>query len=284
MNTKDNKKTISESDVKTLDKFRELITNIHLLYDEKEGCPWHKSQTHETLLPYLLEESNELINAFSMNNNKNISEELGDVLLQIMLHSEISSKQKEFELGDVIELLNQKIISRHPHIFKEKKRISIKEAASIWQNQKKLEKKDNNQDGLIEQLSLAIQNYDHIKATQSIAFALDQNGLKWDNIEEILKKMIEEIKELQKAIKNGNKQNIQEEFGDVYFTLINLAYALKINEKKALDEANKKFIERIITMEEILGDRISGRTANEFQALWKTAKQKLKSFKTIKNE
>ena len=143
MNNKENKKKINDSDVKAVDNFQKLIRNIHLLYDDKEGCPWHTSQTHETLLPYLLEESNELVNAFLMKNKKNIPEELGDVLLQIMLHSEIGSKQKEFELREVIDLLNQKIISRHPYIFTKKKKISLKEANQIWEEQKRLESRSN---------------------------------------------------------------------------------------------------------------------------------------------
>tara|TARA_B100000900_G_C20523918_1_gene693370 strand:- start:443 stop:1291 length:849 start_codon:yes stop_codon:yes gene_type:complete len=282
MNIKRNKNKINESDLKAVENFRELIINIHRLYDDKEGCPWHTSQTHETLFPYLLEESNELMNAFLMNNKKNISEELGDLLLQIMLHSEISSKEEEFELRDVIDLLNKKIISRHPYIFKKKKKISLNEASRIWENQKKLEKINIKQDDLIEKLSLAIQNPDKIQATHSIAFELDQTGLKWNNSNEILQKMIEEIQELKQAIKNKNTQNIQEEFGDIYFTLINLAYILKINHKKALDAANKKFIERISTMEEILDDRITDISMNEFKQLWQQSKEKLQSIK--KNE
>jgi len=143
MKNEKNQKLINQSDKEAIDKFKELIINIHLLQDEEEGCPWHQSQTHETLIPYLLEESNEFISALKTKNKKNIAEELGDILLQIMLHSEISCKQNEFELKDVINILNQKIISRHPYIFTKKKKISLKEANQIWEEQKRLESRSN---------------------------------------------------------------------------------------------------------------------------------------------
>tara|TARA_Y100001970_G_scaffold183190_1_gene222795 strand:+ start:128 stop:580 length:453 start_codon:yes stop_codon:yes gene_type:complete len=146
MKNEKNKKLINQSDEEAIDNFKKLIMNIHLLQDEEEGCPWHKSQTHETLIPYLLEESNEFISALTIKNKKNMAEELGDILLQIMLHSEISYKQNEFELKDVINLLNKKIISRHPYIFKKKKKISIEEAHKIWEDQKRFERGKNNKD------------------------------------------------------------------------------------------------------------------------------------------
>ena len=139
-----NKKTINHSDSEALDNFHKLLINIHMLHDSSTGCPWHISQTRESLIPYLTEEYNELINALLKGGRINIIEELGDLLLQIILHAEISSKQKEFDLKDVIHTLNQKILFRHPYIFDEKKKISIEEANKIWERQKILEKKNLN--------------------------------------------------------------------------------------------------------------------------------------------
>ena len=138
-----NKKKISDSDIETIDKFLQLIKNIHMLHDSNKGCPWHLSQTNESLLPFLSEENHELSNALMDKNKENIVEELGDILLQIMLHAEIGSKNKQFNLKDIIIKLNEKIVFRHPHIFDENKRITIEEANKIWKNQKKLEKKNS---------------------------------------------------------------------------------------------------------------------------------------------
>ena len=136
-----NKKKVNNLDNETMENFLKLITNIHMLHHDIEGCPWNKSQTNESLIPYLLEETNELISALVDGNTNNIIEELGDILLQIILHSEIGSKNKEFNLNDVIKYLNKKIVFRHPYIFDQKKKITIEEANKIWKKQKQLEQK-----------------------------------------------------------------------------------------------------------------------------------------------
>ena len=271
-----NTKEIIDSDSETLNNFLELINNIHMLHNSKAGCPWHRSQTNETLIPYLIEENNELTSALLEGNKKNIEEELGDILLQIMLHSEISSKNNGFSLKDVIEKLNKKIIFRHPHVFKEKKNINLQEANKIWKAQKKLEKK-RNKDKSIKSLSFKFKKTNPMIDTQLIAFELDKIGISWNNSDEILDKMIEEIKEIKEAIRNQNDQNIKEEFGDIFFTLINLSCFLKLNHQLALNAANKKFLTRISTIEEIIGDRITGQSVNDFRKLWKLAKSKLNS-------
>tara|TARA_Y100001978_G_scaffold135490_1_gene121104 strand:- start:187 stop:1056 length:870 start_codon:yes stop_codon:yes gene_type:complete len=266
---------INEFDYQAIDSFKELIMNIHLLHDSNEGCPWHRKQTHETLIPFLSEEKDELINAVLKEDKKNIAEELGDLLLQIMLHSEISSKNKEFHLKDVINTLNKKILFRHPYIFREKKRISYEEANKIWEEQKKLEKKIYKEKINTDFPSKIKQPYP-IMETQTIASELNKVGLSWNNSDEILEKILEEIKELKEAINKKNIKNIKEEFGDVFFTLINLSYFLKINHEEALNFANKKFLKRISTIEEIIGDRITKKSVNDFQKLWKLAKKKIK--------
>ena len=269
-----NKVQISEFDNQAIDSFQELIMNIHALHDSEEGCPWHKKQTHKTLIPFLIEESNELIDALLSEDKKNMAEELGDILLQIMLHSEISSKHKEFHLKDIIIALNKKILFRHPYIFRTKKKISFEEANKIWREQKKLEK-NMPEDKVNKDLSLKIKKTSPIGDTQKIASELDKIGFSWNNSDEILEKMMEEIKELKEAINTKNTKNIKEEFGDIFFTLINLSYFLKINQEEALNSANKKFLKRISTIEEILGDRITKNSVKDFQKLWKLAKQKI---------
>ena len=128
------------SDLETLESFKILISNIKSLKDKTWGCPWQKIQSHKSLIPFLHEESNEFIDAIYEKKADNICEELGDLLLQVMLHAEIGFEKKEFELNDVIKNLNKKIINRHPYIFKKKEKVSLEKSQQIWENIKNSEK------------------------------------------------------------------------------------------------------------------------------------------------
>ena len=140
MNLQNGNNNQKDSDLRTLESFKILISNIKYLKDKTWGCPWQKIQSHKSLIPFLNEESSELIDAIYEKNANNICEELGDLLLQIMLHAEIGFEEKQFELKDVIENLNKKIINRHPYIFKKKEKVSLEKSQQIWENIKNSEK------------------------------------------------------------------------------------------------------------------------------------------------
>jgi len=128
------------SDLETIESFKILISNVKSLKDKTWGCPWQKIQSHKSLIPFLNEESSEFIDAIYEKNADNICEELGDLLLQVMLHAEIGYEIIEFELNDVIKNLNKKIINRHPYIFNKKEKVSLEKSQEIWENIKNLEK------------------------------------------------------------------------------------------------------------------------------------------------
>ena len=130
----------NHSDLETINSFKILISNIKALKDKTWGCPWQKIQSHVSLIPFLYEESNEFIDSIYEKNADNMCEELGDLLLQVMLHAEIGYEEKEFTLNDVIQNLNNKIINRHPYIFNKKEKVSLKKSQQIWVNIKNLEK------------------------------------------------------------------------------------------------------------------------------------------------
>ena len=134
MFTNDRYNLQKNSDLKTLESFKILISNVKSLKDKNWGCPWQKIQSHKSLIPFLNEESSEFIDAIYAKNAENICEELGDILLQVMLHSEIGYENKEFELNDVIKNLNKKIINRHPYIFDKKEKVSLEKSQQIWEN------------------------------------------------------------------------------------------------------------------------------------------------------
>ena len=257
----------------SLKNFAELISNINLLKNKNYGCPWQNKQTHETLIPYLIEESHEFIDSIKNNDKENMKEELGDLLLQIMLHSEITKENNLFSIKDVINSLNHKIKSRHPYIFKERKKVSIEEAEQIWKDMKIKNKSNQTRKGVLSNLQSELLT--PIEEAEQINFQVEKYGFKWDNRNEILDKLYEEIEELKLAIKIEDNINIEEEFGDILFTLISLSKYLKIDPHKSLRYANEKFKKRFSIVEKILGDKIFNQSNQKFQELWTLAKKEI---------
>ncbi len=276
MSSNNRYKLENNSDLETISSFKILITNIKALKDKTWGCPWQKIQSHVSLIPFLYEESNEFIDAIYEKNADNICEELGDLLLQVMLHSEIGYEEKEFALNDVIKNLNKKIINRHPYIFNKKEKVSLKKSQQIWENIKNSEKeKIHIESSISKNLNLKIKNLPPTVGTGKITNVVKEHGFKWESTDEIFKKLEEEIDELKEAIKSKNDSEIKSEFGDIYFTLLNLSNFLKINPESALQKTNMKFLERFSIVEEHAGDNIKKQTPKDFQRLWQIAKQKL---------
>ncbi len=276
MSSNNRYKLENNSDLETINSFKILISNIKALKDETWGCPWQKIQSHISLIPFLHEESNEFIDAIYEKNADNICEELGDLLLQVMLHAEIGYEEKEFELNDVIKNLNKKIINRHPYIFNKKEKVSLKKSQQIWRNIKNLEKQAPHMKSTISRnLNLKIKNLPPTIGTDKITNVVKEYGFKWESTDEIFKKLEEEIKELKEAIKCKSDSDIKNEFGDIYFTLLNLSNFLKINPESALQKTNIKFVDRFSIIEEHAGDNIKKQTPKDFKRLWQIAKQKL---------
>ena len=276
MSSKDRYNLQKNSNLETIDNFKILISNIKSLRDKTWGCPWQKKQSHKSLIPFLHEESSEFIDAIYEKKADNICEELGDLLLQVMLHAEIGYEEKEFALNDVIKNLNKKIINRHPYIFSKKEKVSLKKSQQIWENIKKLEKKAPLIESSISRnLNLKIKNLPPTIGTDKITNIVKEHGFKWESTDEIIKKLEEEINELKEAIKCKNDSNIKNEFGDIYFTLLNLSNFLKINPESALQKTNIKFLDRFSIVEEYAGDNIKKQSPKDFQRLWQIAKQKL---------
>ena len=206
----------------------------------------------------------------------NICEELGDLLLQVMLHAEIGYEEKEFALIDVIKNLNKKIINRHPYIFKKQEKVSLEKSQELWEDIKNSEKKaPDTESSISKNLNLKIKNLPPSVGTDRITNVVKEYGFKWESTNQIFEKLEEEINELKEAIKSKKGSNIKDEFGDVYFTLINLSNFLKINPDSALQNTNKKFLERFSIIEHHAGDNIKKQTPKDFQRLWQVAKKKL---------
>lgn len=229
-----------------------LISVVKKLRDPNDGCPWDLKQTHQTLLKYLIEESYEYIAAVENNDTKEMSEELGDVLLQILLHSTIAEQNKKFNLEDVARGLKEKLITRHPHVFGEVSVSSADEVADNWQKIKNQTKGKNTHLITDKDLALpALMSADHIgKKTKEIKFD-------WENPSQVAYKVEEEWQELKEelaALPRINKERVAEELGDVLFSLAQLSRHLEIDPELALRKANQKFVKRFNQMETLINN------------------------------
>lgn len=229
-----------------------LITVVQKLRDPNGGCPWDLKQTHQTLLKYLIEESYEYIDAVEKNNMTEMCEELGDVLLQVLLHTTIAEQNKNFNLEEVAKGLKNKLITRHPHVFGDVKVNSAEEVTDNWQKIKAETKGAVKNFISDKDLAMpALMSANHIgKKTKEIKFD-------WDNPSQVAYKVEEEWQELKEelaALPRINKDRVAEELGDVLFSMAQLARHLDIDPELALRNANKKFVKRFNKMESFIND------------------------------
>lgn len=255
-----NKDTLSSS-------FLRLVT---IMDELRAQCPWDKKQTIQTLRPLTIEETYELVDAITNNDWQNLKEELGDVLLHIIFYSKIGSEEKQFELEDVINGICEKLIVRHPHIYGDVKVNNEEDVKKNWEQIKLQTGKKKSVLGGVPTGLPAV-----IKATR-IQEKAKQVGFEWDNKEDVWKKVEEEIGELKEAIESNNQQHVEEEFGDVLFSLINYARFLKVDAEGALEKTNQKFIHRFVGMEKIAtekGKPLSEMTLEEMDAIWNEVKK-----------
>ena len=226
---------------------KKLEEVIKKLRNPNGGCPWDIKQTSTSLLPYLIEEAYEVVDAIKNKDTNDIKEELGDLLLQILLHATIQEENNAFNLQDVIDILCEKLIRRHPHVFKTKKKLTNKELKEQWERIKIKEGKIKDEDNPFYKI-----NKSQPALLQALDISLVSKDLKfdWDDYKGPLDKVKEELNEVieEKEKDNSNQLNIEEEIGDLLFSIVNLSRHLKINPEIALLNANNKFIKRFNLM------------------------------------
>jgi MazG family protein len=243
---------------------------VRIMDDLRQKCPWDKKQTIDTLRPLTIEETYELTDAITDHDWQGIKEELGDVLLHIIFYAKIGSEQQQFTLQDVIEGICTKLINRHPHIYGDVKVNDDEDVKKNWEQLKMKEGKKSVLSGVPGSLPAII------KATR-IQDKAKQVGFEWDNKEDVWKKVEEEMGELQEAVASNNQEHIEEEFGDVLFSLANYARFLQIDAEGSLEKTNKKFISRFTTMEEEAarqGRNLKDMTLAEMDSIWNEIKLK----------
>ncbi|MFC2071800.1 nucleoside triphosphate pyrophosphohydrolase [Chloroflexota bacterium] len=235
-----------------------------------DGCPWDREQTHASLRENLLEECYEVLEALDEGDSKRLGEELGDLMMQIVLHAQIATEVGEFELGDVLTSINAKLIHRHPHIFGSGK---VKDADEVALNWEALKREERDIGTSI--LASVPQQMPALGYSQTIQRRVAQVGFDWEDIDGVIDKLVEEVGEFKQANTTESKAR---EFGDLLFTLVNVARRLGIDSEAALREANQRFCRRFTYMEEVClqrGINIGELSFDEQNALWEEAKQKV---------
>ena len=253
-----------------LSQFTALVDIIARLR-APDGCPWDKKQTHASLRKNLLEECYEVLEALDEGNADKLCDELGDLLMQVVLHTQIAAEAGEFELGDVVNSITTKLIHRHPHIFGSKK---VKDADEVALNWEELKQEERGADTSI--LASAPKQMPALGYSQEIQRRVAQVGFDWEDIDGVIEKLAEEIGELKQA---DSQERKAQEFGDLLFTLANIARRLGIDLEAALREANQRFYRRFSYMEGVCRQRglnLGELSFDEQNALWEEAKKKEK--------
>lgn len=237
----------------------------------RESCPWDKKQTNESLRKLTIEETYELADAILDNDNKSICKELGDLMLHIVFYAKIGSEKKEFDIRDVIEGINKKLIYRHPHVFGD---IKVNNAVEVEDNWEKLKLKESDKYKPV--LSGVPKSLPALVKANRVQEKVRGVGFDWEDRNQVWEKVTEEIKELREEIENGDKRSIESEFGDVFFSLINAARLYEIDPESALERTNKKFISRFNYLEEHTikqGKSLHDMTLAEMDKIWEEAKE-----------
>ncbi|MFH0703014.1 MAG: nucleoside triphosphate pyrophosphohydrolase [bacterium] len=255
---------LCKSKLENLNKLIETVKKLR----SPDGCPWDKEQTHKSLRENLIQETYEAIDAIENGDIKELKEELGDVLLQVLLHSQIASEEDKFDIEDVAQTINDKIIRRHPHVFGKVKVKDSDEVLVNWEKIKKQEKPER-----ISALSGIVESQPALMAAAQISKKAVKVGFEWQNVEALWECLESEIKEFQQAVDSGDENKIEEEMGDILFSVVNVARWHKIDAELALLKANKKFIKRFQLMEKIAQKDLSQYTQEELESLWQTVKQ-----------
>ncbi|MGJ8455672.1 nucleoside triphosphate pyrophosphohydrolase [Pseudothermotoga sp. U03pept] len=247
-------------------RFEELVSVMEKLRSP-DGCEWDRQQTHQSLKSYLIEEAFELIEAIDQCDDQKMKEELGDVLLQAVFHSQIASERGAFCIQDVIENLNQKLIRRHPHVFGDSPGYSYQQ----WEKIKSQEKGE-------EKVSV-IGKINHALPALSLARRIQENaaavGFDWPDVSGAVEKIDEEVRELKEAMKANEKDYLEEELGDLLFAVVNVARFLNLDPEIALRKATEKFVKRFQVVEEFARSRgldMKKLSLEQLDALWEEAK------------
>lgn len=256
---------------KNLKEFNALLEIVKTLRGP-DGCPWDKEQTHKTLTRFALEEAFELAEAIDQDDQTEIVEELGDLLLQVVLHAEIGRQEKRFKIDDVIEAISSKMVRRHPHVFADVEVENSEEVLKNWNEIKaseKVNKPKTSSFNIPESLPALIRSQKIGEKTSRLRFD-------WTSPEQVLSKVDEELEEVKEALKSGSAEELQAEIGDLLFSVAQLARHVNCDPEQSLRQCNKRFERRFFKMQELATQKkldFLTLTDAEVETLWTEAKK-----------
>ncbi len=259
------------------------------LRDPKTGCPWDIKQDFSSIAPYTVEEAYEVQDAIKRNDVVDLKEELGDLLFQVVFHSQIAKEKNLFYFQDIVDEISNKMIRRHPHIFGDETKLTPEQIRENWQEIKAQEKaakkkekeklgyKKPNKQYILDDIEIGLPA---LKKGQKISEAVVEYGFEWPDISAVFEKLDEEVLEVKEAIEKKDQAHIEEEIGDLLFVAINIARKCGVDAETALTKANDKFTKRFNQVEDLLNSNdtnIQQASLNEMEEAWQTIKQNEKS-------
>jgi MazG family protein len=263
-----------KSDSAAGEKFQELVQLMARLR-APGGCPWDREQTFDSIKPYTLEETYEVLDAIDRRDWQDLAEELGDFLLQAVFYAQMAGERELFSIGDALDAINAKLIRRHPHVFGERSADSAGDVLRIWGEAKAAEKaeKGSAAAGLLASVPRALPA---LVEAQQITSRAARAGFDWENPDQVLEKLQEELAEFDQARRNARPHELEDELGDLLFVLVNLARFVKVDPEQALRRTNAKFRERFSYIERKLterGRKLEESDIGEMEELWQEAKR-----------
>jgi tetrapyrrole methylase family protein / MazG family protein len=253
-------------------EFKALVETVETLRGPN-GCPWDKEQNHLTLRKYLIEESYEVVDAIDHGSPAKLEEELGDVLLQVLLHAQIASEAGQYDISDVCEKIRQKLLRRHPHVFGE---VEVSGVEDVLHNWEEIKSKEPGREAILSAIDGVPNSLPALMRASEISKRAARVGFEWPSMDGVVDKLMEETEELKQAIKSGDGDKIKHEIGDLLFTIVNIARWSKIDPEESLREMLGRFQTRFSSIEEharASGREIGDLTIDEMDAIWDKAKR-----------
>lgn len=251
--------------------FDDLVYITHLLR-APGGCPWDREQTHESIRRDFIEETYEVIEAINKQSSEMLCEELGDVLLQVTLHSEMETEKGVFNIDDVCDGICKKLIERHPHVFGD---VTVSSSGEVLTNWDAIKKNSKHQKTQTESMLAVPREFPALMRADKIQKKARKSGFDWENADGAFDKVFEELSELKEALTENNRQSIEEEFGDLLFSVVNVSRFIGCDSEECLTKATDKFIKRFSVVEKLANERnidMKNTDIEELDRLWETAK------------
>jgi XTP/dITP diphosphohydrolase len=267
---KNNSESFPNATLKALEK---LINIVAKLRSPEGGCPWDLAQTPVSLIPYIIEESYEVTHAIKSGNTNDICEELGDLLLQVILQAQIASENNQFSLADIAEGISEKLVRRHPHVFGKVTVNSVAEVHENWEQIKAQEKGEDHQSiKVAKKLEKYARQLPPLSAAMKISTKAASVGFEWDNVEGVWDKFHEEVQEFEESLQTDDVLHQQSELGDILFVVVNLARWYNLDPELALHETNERFLKRFSLLEDRCDRPLSEYSLEELENIWQKVK------------